>query len=85
MKFLICVCLIFLVLPINSFGRRKKNVNYVYKKYEKFDFNNLNIDANGGAPGDLSINPRNYRKHKNKLPSKLNFNKEMSRAIDGIR
>jgi len=72
------------IMAQSSFARRGKT-KYIYKKYEKFDFSNLNIDAGSGAPGDLSINPRNYKNHKNKLPSKPHFKREMSMAIDGIR
>jgi len=35
----------------------KKKVIYTYKQYEKFDFDDLNIEGEAGNPNDISISP----------------------------
>ncbi len=64
---------------------QKKNVKYVYKKYEKFDFDSIDVTGNQASPGDLSISPRFQKKFRNKIPERKNFNKEMKRALDSLR
>lgn len=64
---------------------QKKNVRYEYKKFEKFDFEEIGVEGEAGSPGDISISPRLRNEFKNKLPEKQNFNKEMKKAIEGIR
>ncbi|MCF8057938.1 MAG: hypothetical protein K9K67_01470 [Bacteriovoracaceae bacterium] len=72
------------------FAQDKGNVEvpriiYKYKKYQKFDFEDLVIEGETGSPGDLSINPRYQRKFKNKLPYRKNFNAEIRKSIERIR
>jgi hypothetical protein len=64
---------------------QKKNVKYEYKKYEKFDFDTIDVTGNETSPGDLSISPRFTKKYRNKIPERKNFNREMKRALDSIR
>lgn len=61
-----------------------KKVNYKYKKYERFDFDALDIEGSQGTPGDLSIGQRLKKNFKNKLPERKDFNREMKKAIDTI-
>ncbi|WP_372654584.1 hypothetical protein [Halobacteriovorax sp.] len=63
----------------------KKNIVYRYKKYEKFDFEDLVIEGETGSPGDLSIAPRYQRKFKNKLPYRKNFNSEIRTGVERVR
>jgi hypothetical protein len=63
----------------------KKSIRYEYKKYEKFDFEEIGVQGEAGSPGDISISPRLRNEFRNKLPERVNFNKEMKKAIDGIR
>ena len=42
----------------------KQKIIYKYKKYEKFDFEDLIIEGETGNPGDLSIAPRYQRRFK---------------------
>lgn len=63
----------------------KPNVRYEYKKLEKFDFEEIGVEGEAGSPGDISISPRLRKEFSNKLPERHNFNKEMKKAIDGIR
>lgn len=82
MKFFAIVIFIF---SFSVLAQDKKNVRYEYKKFEKFDFEEIGVEGEAGAPGDLSISPRLRKEFKNKLPERQNFNKEMKKAIDGIR
>lgn len=82
MKILILMVVLF---NVNSYAQDKKNVRYEYKKFEKFDFNEIGVEGEAGAPGDISISPRLRNEFKNKLPEKQNFQKEMKKAIEGIR
>lgn len=78
--------LLFFMLIMNvAFADEAKNVRYEYKKHEKFDFEEIGVEGESGSPGDLSISPRVRNEFKNKLPLRQNFNKEMKKAIDGIR
>lgn len=78
---------IFLLLSLllSSSALAQKKVRYEYKKYEKFDFDEIEVEGEAGSPGDLSISPRLRKEFKNKLPERQNFNKEMKKAINGIR
>lgn len=69
----------------NVLAQDKGNVRYEYKKFEKFDFDEIGVEGEAGSPGDISISPRLRKEFKNKLPERQNFNKEMKKAIDGIR
>lgn len=68
-----------------AFAQSKKNIRYEYKKFEKFDFDEIGVEGEAGSPGDISISPRLRNEFKNKLPERNNFTKEMKKAIDGIR
>ena len=58
---------------------------YKYKKYQKFDFEDMVIEGETGSPGDLSIAPRMPRTFRNKLPYRKNFNAEIRKGIERIR
>lgn len=81
--------IIFLIMTLSfaltAIGQSKGNVRYEYKKYEKFDFDEIGVEGEAGSPGDISISPRLRKEFKNKLPERQNFNKEMRKAINGIR
>jgi hypothetical protein len=72
-------------LSIGAFADDKKNIRYEYKKFEKFDFDEIGVEGEAGSPGDLSVSPRLRNEFKNKLPERHDFNKEMRKAIDVIR
>jgi len=75
-----------LLLSMNVMAQTKKaNIRYEYKKFEKFDFDEIGVEGEAGSPGDISISPRLRKEFSNKLPERQNFNKEMKKAIDGIR
>lgn len=83
MKFLALT--ISLLFMSSAFAQQKPNVRYEYKKFEKFDFDEIGVEGEAGAPGDISISPRLRKEFQNKLPERQNFNKEMKKAIEGIR
>ena len=64
---------------------QEKKVIYKYKKYEKFDFDSLDVSGSKGYPGDLSVGSRVSKKFRNKLPERRNFNNEMKEGLNSIR
>ncbi len=79
---------LFLVLTIimsQTLFAQKTNIRYEYKKLEKFDFDTIGVEGESGSPGDISVSSRVRSEFKNKLPERQNFNKEMKKAIEGIR
>jgi hypothetical protein len=74
-----------LTLFVGSAFAQEKTVRYEYKKFEKFDFEEIGVDGEAGSPGDISISPRLRKEFQNKLPERQNFNKEMKKAVDAIR
>jgi hypothetical protein len=84
MKYLLLIILF--VLPLSSIAQSAKSkVRYEYKKFEKFDFDEIGVEGESGSPGDLSISPRVRNEFKNRLPERTNFNQEMRKSIEGIR
>lgn len=81
----VSIFVVTLLLTLTALGQNKGNVRYEYKKYEKFDFDEIGVEGEAGSPGDISISPRLRKEFKNKLPERQNFNKEMKKAINGIR
>lgn len=79
------LAIIFLMSASAAFAQQKGNVRYEYKKFEKFDFDEIGVEGEAGSPGDISISPRLRKEFKNRLPERKNFNQEMKKAIDGIR
>lgn len=82
----VIVIVISLLFITSAFAQRRRgNVRYEYKKYEKFDFEEIGVEGEAGSPGDISISPRLRKEFRNRLPERQNFNKEMKKAINGIR
>jgi hypothetical protein len=75
--------LVLLTMPLSSFSQSKK-VKYKYKKFERFDFDALDVEGSTSSPGDLSIGPRIKKIFKNKIPERKNFHREMKSSIDSI-
>lgn len=74
-----------LLFMLTTFAQAKEKIIYKYKKYQKFDFEDLVIEGETGGPGDLSIAPRFQRKFKNRLPYRKNFNAEIRKGAERIR
>ena len=62
-----------------------KKVIYTYKQYEKFDFDDLNIEGDTGAPSDISISPINEKRFTNRLPYRKSFTVEIKKGIERVR
>jgi hypothetical protein len=89
MKLIVFFTITFMISLSHAQGNKildaEPKIIYKYKKYQKFDFEDLVIEGETGSPGDLSIAPRYQRKFKNKLPYRKNFNAEMRRSVERIR
>jgi hypothetical protein len=79
------ITVFFLMLFSFSALAEKEKIIYQYKKYQKFDFENLEIEGESGGPGDLSIDRRFQYQFKNKLPYRKNFNPEIRKSIERVR
>jgi len=62
-----------------------KKVIYTYKQFEKFDFDDLNIEGGSGTPGDLSITQGQPKGYSNKLPYRKSFTVEIKKGIERVR
>jgi hypothetical protein len=62
-----------------------KKVIYTYKQYEKFDFDDLNIEGDTGAPSDISISPIHEKRFTNRLPYRKSFIVEIKKGIERVR
>lgn len=62
-----------------------KKVIYTYKQYEKFDFDDLNIEGDSGAPSDISISPIHEKRFTNRLPYRRSFTMEIKKGIERVR
>ena len=78
------VFLLFFSFLRESIAQENK-VEFKYKKYEKFDFEDLVIEGEVNSPSELSIFPRYEKKFKNILPYRKNFNLEIKRSIERLR
>ncbi|MAZ48299.1 MAG: hypothetical protein CME65_07030 [Halobacteriovoraceae bacterium] len=79
---LLAICLAFSLSF--AFAKGKRRVTYKYKKYERFDFEALDVEGERSSPGDLSIDNRFKTEFKNKIPERKNFNRQMKKAVDSI-
>lgn len=62
-----------------------KKVIYSYKQYEKFDFDDLNIEGDTGSPNDISISPIHEKRFTNRLPYRKSFTVEIKKGIERVR
>ncbi len=86
MKALLFIFVLLAIVFDTSLAQEKKGKTiFKYKQYEKFDFDDLVVDAGSGGPGDLSIAPRFQQKFENKLPYRKNFNPEIRRTISRVK
>lgn len=76
-----------LMLSQASFAQKSVNekVVYKYKKFENYNLEEISVDGELGAPGEITVSSRYLRQFKNKLPSKPNFHLEMMKGLDRIR
>ena len=84
MKTIVGISFLFVALSFVS-AHSKEKVIYKYRKYEKFDFEEITVQGETGNPGDLSISPRYQKEFSNILPYKKNFNTEIKKGLERIR
>lgn len=78
------ILVVILILMSTFTWAKKAKINYEYKKFERFDFDALDVEGSKPSDGSISIPTRLDGKHKNKLPERKNFDREMKRAIDTV-
>ena len=84
MKPILAFTCLFVVISAWAQSPRKR-VIYEYKKFEKFDFEEIGVEGQSGAPGDLSVAPTPKKNYENRLPERKDFLKEMRKSASGIR
>ena len=65
--------------------KKKENIVYKYKKYERFNLEDISVDGETGNPGDISLINRYQKKFKNKLPYRKNFKPEIVFGIERLK
>ena len=87
MKIILVLLSIFLCFEVYTKEKKveKKKIVYTYKQFEKFDFDDLNIEADSGTPNDLSVSPGHEKRYTNRLPSRKSFTLEIRKGIDRVR
>lgn len=81
MKILLLV--IQLIMMESAFGEEK--VIYEYKKYEKFDLGNLEVQGELIAPGDISVRERDRKKFNLNFFERKDFNSFVKQDIEAFR
>jgi hypothetical protein len=84
MRKVVALLTIFVFVSPYAYGRQTIK-KYVYKKYEKFDFEEIGLEGEVSAPGDLSVMTRFQRRFRNKLPYKTSFNPELKKSLKRIK
>lgn len=86
-KFVVFIVVLSFGFSFALFAQEKSRVKtvYKYKKYEKFDFDEMVLEGVSSSPGDLSIMRRYQQKYRNRLPYRRDFNYEIRKAVGRIR
>lgn len=82
---IVFILMALLSIQVQAQESKGKSIRYEYKKFEKFDFDEIGVEGEAGSPGDLSINPRARNEFRNKLPERTNFNREIKKSVEVIR
>ena len=72
-------------VSLTALAQVKRKVIYEYKKFEKFDFDEIGVEGEAGAPGDLSVSPTPRKDYENRLPERKDFLPEIRKSASGIR
>lgn len=67
----------------SAFGDEK--VIYEYKKYEKFDLGNLEVQGELIAPGDISVRERDRKKFNLDFFERKDFNSFVKQDVEAFR
>jgi hypothetical protein len=87
MKIILIILFALFCSALNAKDEKSENrkVIYTYKQFEKFDFDDLNIEADAGAPNDLSVSPIHEKRYSNRLPYRKTFTTEIRKGIERVR
>jgi hypothetical protein len=66
-------------------SKTNANIVYSYKKYEKFDLGNLEIQGSVVTPGDLSVKERSRKSFERVLLNRADFSQEIQQDILKMR
>jgi hypothetical protein len=83
--FLVIVILVSFSLQAKEDKAENKKIIYTYRQFEKFDFDDLNIEGEAGSPNDLSVSPIHEKRFTNRLPYRKSFTMEIRRGIERVR
>ncbi len=83
-KIILSFCLICCFVASGK-PKNEEKIIYKYKKYEKFNMEEISVDGETGVPGDISIINRFKRDFDNKLPYRRNFRPEVILSIERIQ
>ncbi len=65
-------------------GAQEKTI-YQYKKYEKFDLGNLEVQGQLIAPGDISVRDRERKRFELDLFNRKEFDDFIKKDVDSLR
>ncbi len=81
MKFIFCLFL----FSASIGAQEQRKIVFRYKKYEKFQFDNLTVKGDSVAPADITIDARSGLEFKNRLPQRPDFNDRIREAAISVR
>ena len=79
------ILFMFLGLFMTSAICAEDKVIYQYKKYEKFDLGNLEVQGQLIAPGDISVRERERKRFEVELYSRKDFDPFIKKDIESLR
>jgi hypothetical protein len=62
-----------LIIAFSTQLMAEEKINYEYKKYDRFDLGNLEVDGRVIAPGDISVRQRARNRIKREINQRDNF------------
>lgn len=83
MKIIILMASLLLMNEVSA--QEEQKVIYQYKKYEKFDLGNLEVQGQLIAPGDISVRERERKRFELDLYSRKDFDAFIKKDIESLR
>jgi hypothetical protein len=74
---------VFFILSVSSHSEEK--VIYEYKKYERFDLGNLEVQGEIIAPGDISVRQRKRKKIRSTIYERTDYYDVIKKEIKFFR
>jgi hypothetical protein len=73
-----------LLFQLTVFGKEPPTI-YQYKKYERFDLGNLEVQGELIAPGDISVRERDRKRFEMDLFLRKDFDTFIKKDVDSLR